>query len=170
MRHIFKKLASKINQQHTGCTLNYLTLQVRDDKINQSITKFQEDHLIRCRFFVLAFAFISLIINLCMIKTNHPMMLVSSAVVLVWAIVGNIQVQLGERKRLKYNIFLFTMIHVTCSTLVYQEWLPEILQGKKNVFELQILYNYMAINILSNQHFLLGFCTQGPIMIVGSYL
>ena len=98
------------------------------------------------------------------------MMLVSSAVVLVWAIVGNIQVQLGERKRLKYNIFLFTMIHVTCSTLVYQEWLPEILQGKKNVFELQILYNYIAINILSNQHFLLGFCTQGPIMIVGSYL
>jgi hypothetical protein len=105
-----------------------------------------------------------------MIKTNHPMMLVSSSVVLVWAIVGNIQVQLGERKRLKYNIFFFTMIHVTCSTLVYQEWLPKMFQGRKNVFELQILYNYIAINILSNQHFLLVFCTQGPIMIVGSYL
>ena len=54
------------------------------------------------------------------------MMLVFSAVVLVLAIVLIIQVQLGERKRLKYNIFFFTMIHVTCSTLVYQEWLPEM--------------------------------------------
>jgi hypothetical protein len=27
-----------------------------------------------------------------MITTNHPMMLVSSSLVLVWAIVGNIQV------------------------------------------------------------------------------
>ncbi len=54
-----------------------------------------------------------------MIATNHPMMLVSSSAVLVWAIVGNIQVQLGERKRLKFNIFFFTMIHVACSTLVF---------------------------------------------------
>ena len=97
------------------------------------------------------------------------MMLVSSSAVLVWAIVGNIQVQLGERKRLKFNIFFFTMIHVACSTLVFQDWLPEMLKGKKNVFEIQIVYNYIAINIVSNQHFFTGFCTQGPIIIVGTY-
>ncbi len=78
------------------------------------------------------------------------MMLVSSSLVLVWAIVGNIQVQLGERKRLKYNIFFYTMIHVVCSTLVYQDLLPEMLKGKKNIFEFQIVFNYAAINIVSN--------------------
>lgn len=96
MRQLYKKLVSKINLHHFGCSLNYLTLQVRDQEISQSITKFQEDHLIRCRFFVLIAAIISLMINLIMIKTNHPMMLVSSSAVLVWAIVGNIQVLLGE--------------------------------------------------------------------------
>jgi len=44
-----------------------------------------------------------------------------------------------------------------------------MLKGKKNVFEIQILYNYIAINIVSNQHFLFGLCTQGPIIIVGTY-
>ena len=63
--------------------------------------------LIVSRIFVLASAIMSFLINLCMITTNHPMMLVSSSAVLVWAIVGNIQVQLGERKRLKFNIFFF---------------------------------------------------------------
>jgi hypothetical protein len=61
------------------------------------------------------------------------------------------------------------MIHVVCSTLVYQDLLPEMLKGKKNVFEFQIVFNYAAINIVSNQHFFLGFCTQAPILIIGTY-
>lgn len=78
------------------------------------------------------------------------MTVVSAFLVLIWAIVGFVQVGLGERKRLKFNIFSYTLIHVVCTILVYQRWVPECLDGRKDVFEYQILINYIVINLVSN--------------------
>lgn len=169
MKRVCKKLVLRTIQQHTGCTINYLTLQVRDDKLIQSITKLQEDHIIRCRIFVLANTIMSSLINLCIITTNHPIMLVYSSLVLVWATFDKIKVLIGERKRLKYKIFFYTIIHVVCSTLVYQDLLREMFKGKKKYFRILDRIQIRSVQYRQQLAFFIGFFTQAPILIIGTY-
>jgi hypothetical protein len=75
------------------------------------------------------------------------MMLITGALTIILFIAAWLQVKCGRVQDCSYMAVLYIIIHVGATILVYEDLLPEALIGPKEVFEYQILINFIIINL-----------------------
>ena len=53
----------------------------------------------------------------------------------------------GNQNFIKFLLTAYVWMHTIATVLVFNDWLPEWLRGNKQVFEYQILVNYLILNM-----------------------
>jgi hypothetical protein len=97
------------------------------------------------------------------------MVLISGAVTIILSLVCLLQIKCGRIQDCKYILVLYIINHVSAVVLVYTDLLPDVLTGPKEIFEYQIIINYVFINLLPMYEFHFSMIYQVPFVLIGAY-
>ena len=130
-----KKLNKLCYNQETRYLLNYLTLEIKDPEINKTIVEKRSHNYSIILFPTLLLIQIAMLIytiNQSFIKNNRqPMVIITSIVIFLIAIISRILIWAGKAQYIMYLSISYFWISVIIVVLAYEEKLPSFLENNK---------------------------------------
>ena len=159
----------------TQYLLNHLTLSVRDPAIKKEVLKYQLKQIKNLIVPMHIIAVLMIITNFFQFFVKgegHPLMLILSVVNLLFLPALCVLDFVKRKWGLNTHVILlycYFFMHSTGAALVYYDQLPAWLQGRKNIFDMQIVLSYTTIMAIPIHSYWQGFVLMTPILLVTEF-
>jgi len=177
VRRIYNRLKSyiysKLYQQETGFMLNYLTLHIANSTIANQLKEHRAAQFKRIFGIFFILSVLAFIYNIVVYLTvhGHPLLVVTSALTLSEYTLFFYWYYKGTMWKATYLCVPYLLFHAVASVCCYRGWLPPKLQiPNKDIFDFQILVNFIFINVLPLIEIRWTVFGMVPILLVSTYL
>ena len=153
--------------------LNYLTLDISNETIRHQMRVHRADQFGRLVYFYFGMTVIATIYNLLLYLffKGHPLLVVTSGVTLSGYILFFYWYCTGSLWRATYLCVPYLIVHTVAAVCCYRDWLlPSLKIPNKDIFDFQILLNFIIINALPLIEIRWTVFGMVPILLVGTYL
>lgn len=166
-------LRGKLFKQETGFLLNYLTLDISSQDITNQVREHRAAQFTRLIGLFFLLCILSFLYNLFLFitKQGHPLLVVTSGITLAGYIPIFYLKFRGMLWKATYLCVPYLLVHTVASVCCYRGWLPPALTIKnKDIFDFQILVNFLIINALPLIEFRWTLFGMVPTLLIGTYM